>query len=240
MQRRTLLKLAGLTSLKALPLHAQQNSPLHLSTLLLQDPATLIAKKVVIEAYRRLKIGVEIEELPGERSLQNADYGTTDGELYRKAGIETQYHNLVMVPVALMNYEIVVFSHSVTFPVNDWESLRPYTVGFVKSIKIIEENTKGMRIEVATTLQNAFLKMMLGRSDVLVCNRLSGLAMIKDMNLKQVRLLAPALAVFPVYHYLNKKHAELVPKLTSVLMEMQNNKIINDIQKSVTSNLGLE
>ena len=240
MRRRTLLKLAGLSCLKTVPLYAQQNSALHISTLSRQDPATIIAKKVVVEAYRRLNMAVEIEELPGERSLLSADYGTTDGELYRKAGMETQYHNLVIVPVALMNYEIVVFSHSVNFPVYGWGSLRPYTVGFEKSIKIIEENTKGMKIEVATSLHNAFLKMTLGRSDVLVCNRLSGLAMIKEMGLKNIKLLSPSLSAFPVYHYLNKKHAGLVPKLSAILMDMQNNKIIGDIQKTVVSDLGLE
>jgi len=240
MQRRTLLKLAGLSWFQAVPAHAQHNSVLHISTLLLQDPATLIAKKVMAEAYRRLNIVPEIEELPGERSLQSADYGTTDGELYRKAGMETQYHNLVMVPVPLLNYEIVVFSRSLNFPVYGWESLRPYTVGFVKSIKIIEENTKGMKIEVATSLRNAFMKMMVGRSEVLVCNRLSGLAMLKEMGMGDVRLLSPTLAEFPVYHYLNKKHAALVPKLTSILMEMQNNKMMKEIQKSVITDLGLE
>ncbi|MFZ6687677.1 substrate-binding periplasmic protein [Undibacterium sp. SXout11W] len=240
MRRRLLLKLTGLPFLMALPSHAQQVTTLQISTLMGSDPATIIAQKIIIEAYRRLNIHVDINELPGERSLLSADSGLTDGELYRKAGIEALYRNLVMVPVPLMNYEIVVFSRSLNFPVNGWESLRPYTIGFVKSIKIIEENTKGMKIEVATSLRNAFLKMMLGRSDVVVTNRLSGLAMIKELALSEIALLSPALVVFPVYHYLNKKHADLIPDLTSVLNKMQNEKAIRDIQKTVKSDLGVE
>jgi polar amino acid transport system substrate-binding protein len=64
--------------------------------------------------------------------------------------------------------------------------------------------------------------------------------MLKEMGMGDVRLLSPTLAEFPVYHYLNKKHAALVPKLTSILMEMQNNKMMKEIQKSVITDLGLE
>ncbi len=240
MRRRTVMKLAGLPFLINLPLQAQQNRTLHISTLLLSDPATIIAAKEVVEAYRRLNLNVEIKELPGDRSLQSANLGETDGELYRRAELEAQYSNLIMVPVPLMNYEIVVFSHKVNFPVKDWESLRPYNVGFVKSIKAIEDNTRGMKIEVAPALRNAFLKMMVGRSDVVVCNRLSGLGMIKELGLTDVKLLSPALSIFPVYHYIHKKHAELLVKLTRELRQMQEDKTFENMQKTVIANLGLE
>jgi polar amino acid transport system substrate-binding protein len=240
MQRRSFLMLTGLPLLSALSAHAQQAQVLQFSTLIGTDPATLIAAAILEEAYRKLNIHIEVLELPGERSLQSADFGVTDGELYRKAGMEKQYPHLLMIPVALMNYEIVVFTHKLTFPVTGWESLRPYTVGFVKSIKIIEENTQGMKIEVANSLRNAFLKMMQGRSDVVVSNRLSGLSMIKELGLSDITVLAPPLAAFPVYHYINKKHAALAAELTGILMKMQNDKSIQEIHKKVRRELDLE
>ena len=241
MLRRTLFKLAAYPLLSAMPLHAEErNRPLHISTLTRHDPATLIATNIVTEAYRRLNIAVQIDELPGERSLQSADYGTTDGELYRKAGMEVNYPNLIMIPVPLMNYEIVVFTRGARFVVNGWESLRPYTIGFVKSIKVAEDNTRGMKVEVAATLRSAFLKMSLGRSDVVVANRLSGLAMLKELGAGDIKLLEPAITVFPVYHYLNKKHADLVPGISDILSKMQKDKTIERIQKTVIDDSGLE
>ncbi|PRC92088.1 Bacterial extracellular solute-binding protein, family 3 [Solimicrobium silvestre] len=240
MRRRTLFKLAALPFLATLPGLAQEKTSLQISTLLEQDPATSIAEQVMAEAYRRLNIKMKLTRLPGERSLQSANDGEVDGELYRKLYMEKDYPNLLIVPVELLKYEIVIFTRSTKFVVNGWESLRPYTLGFVKSIKIIEQNTAGMKIEVAATLRQAFLKMMLARSDVVIANRLSGLAVLKELNLPEITILEPPLATFPVFHYLNKKHAALIPQLTKVLVQMQKDKTILNLQKAVMLEHGLQ
>ena len=46
-------------------------------------------------------------------------------------------------------------------------------------------------------------------------------------------ILSPPLATFPVFHYLHKKHAALVPRLTAVLQQMQKDKTIDALQKAV-------
>jgi polar amino acid transport system substrate-binding protein len=235
MQRRILLQLAGLSGFGVLQAWGQGLKPIQISTLSEQDPATSIAELIITEAYHRLGMQVAVHKLPGERSLRSANNGEMDGELYRKLGMEADYPNLIIVPVPLLTYEIVIFSHGTSFLVNGWDSLRPYSIGYVKSIKIIEKNTLGMRVEVANSLRQAFLKMMLGRSDVVVANRASGLAALKELNITGVKVLTPPLASFPVFHYLNRKHAALVPKLTTVLEQMQKDKSIERIQKAVMS-----
>ena len=238
MRRRTLLQLASLSCVTTYSAWAQGPGSMRISTLPEQDPATSIAEQVMTEAYRRLGISLVVNKLPGERSLRSANNGETDGELYRKVGMERDYPNLLIVPVALLNYEIVIFTRGTNFVVNGWDSLRPFTIGYVKSIKIVEKNTQGMKVEVANTLRQAFLKLMLGRSDVVVANRTSGLAVLKELNLQEIKVLTPPLVSFPVFHYLNSKHAALVPKLTTVLQQMQKDKIIENIQKAVMSEQG--
>lgn len=238
MQRRILLQLAGLSCLAVSPVWGGEHHPMQISTLSEQDPATSIAESIITEAYRRLGIAVVVHKIPGERSLRSANSGEMDGELYRKLGMEVDYPNLLIVPVPLLTYEIVIFTRGTSFLVNGWDSLRPYTVGYVKSIKIVEKNTKGMKVEVANSLRQAFLKMMLGRSDVVVANRASGLAALKELNLNEIKMLMPPLASFPVFHYLNNKHAGLVPKLTEVLKQMQKDKSIEEIQKAIMSEQG--
>lgn len=232
MQRRTLLAMPALSWMGS-AVSSQHGSTLQVSTLLEQDPATSIAEVVLAEAYRRLGLRLQVHRLPGERSLRSANSGDMDGELYRKLGMEREYPNLLIVPVPLLTYEIVIFTLGTSFAVHGWESLRPYTVGYVKSIKIVEQNTQGMRVEVAATLRQAFLKMSLGRSDVVVANRRSGLAALQELNLPDIKVLAPPLATFPVFHYLHKKHAALVPRLTDVLQQMQRDKTLENLQKSV-------
>jgi len=211
---------------------AQPLREINVSTLVGNDRATAIAEHILREAYRRIGMTLVVHKLPGERTLVYANEGKMDGELYRKIGMEREYPNLVIVPVPLQTYEIVIFSRGTSFVVGGWESLRPYTLGFVRGIKIVQENTKGMRVEAVPTMPQAFEKMMMGRTDLVLGNRASGHAVIRSLSLEGVTVLEPPLASFPVYHYVNKKHEALVPELTRVLRQMEADKTIERIQKS--------
>ena len=151
---------------------------IRISTLALEsDPTSQLVAKVMLEAYRRLGMEIDIVSMPGERTLVSANAGETDGELYRRAGIEKSYPNLVMVPVPVASYEVVAFvpRHSVV-AVSGWASLRALRIGFVKGIKVIEENTLGMQVLSVASLQQAFAMLDKGRIDVVLSNRISGLA----------------------------------------------------------------
>ncbi|NVE01607.1 transporter substrate-binding domain-containing protein [Massilia sp. BJB1822] len=232
MRRRTLLELALLAYLPVLSAQGA-SKPMRVSTLLETDPATDIAEQVLREAYRRMGMNLDVVRLPAERALVSANDGMMDGELYRKIGIERDYPNLMIVPVPLLTYEIVIFTLGTSFVVNGWESLRPFTIGFIRGIKIVEQNTQGMHIEPVATMMQALQKMTMGRTDVVVGNRVSGLAMAKTLKLADIRVLQPPLATFPVFHYLHKKHEALIPKLSAVLQQMQKDKVIERIQKTI-------
>ncbi|RFP18255.1 ABC transporter substrate-binding protein [Duganella sp. BJB475] len=236
MKRRSLIRLALLPWLPWLPAMAAPAKPvINVSTLVGDDPATDIAELVLREAYSRLGYQLEVHRLPGERTLIYANEGRMDGELYRKLGMDRTYGNLVIVPVALLTYEIVVFTHGTSFVLHGWDSLKPYTIGHVRGIKIVQENTIGMKTEAVPTMTQAFQKMMVGRTDVVVGNRLSGMAVIKQLKLDEVVVMTPPLAAFPVYHYLHKKHEALVPQLAAVLRQMRTDKVIESIQQHVAA-----
>lgn len=206
---------------------------IHISTLVGNDPATSTAEQVMAEAYRRIGRVLVLHKLPGERSLVMANDGGMDGELYRKLGMERQYPNLVILPLPLLTYEIVVFSRGTDFVVSGWESLRPFTTGYVRGIKIVQENTTGMKTEAVPTMEQAFQKLTMGRTDVVVGNRASGMAVIEALKLDDVRVLTPSLAAFPVYHYVHKKHIAMVPALLAALQSMKADKTIEKLQKTV-------
>lgn len=235
MKRRALLQLALLPWLSAAA--APDSAVINVSTLLGEDPATDVAEQVLREAYHRLGYQLAVHRLPGERTLLYANEGRMDGELYRKLGMDRQYANLIIVPVPLLTYEIVVFTHGTDFALNGWDSLRPYTIGHVRGIKIVQENTAGMRTEPVPTMTQAFQKMMVGRTDLVVGNRLSGMAVIRHLKLDEVRVLSPPLASFPVYHYLHKRHEALAAQLAAVLRQMRAEKAIEAIQQRVANGL---
>ncbi|WP_373888482.1 ABC transporter substrate-binding protein [Massilia genomosp. 1] len=210
---------------------AAETRDMHVSTLVGNDPSASIAELVMAEAYRRIGRVLVVHKLPGERTLMMANEGRMDGELYRKVGMEREYPNLMIVPVPLLTYEIVIFTRGTEFTVNGWESLRPFSIGYVRGIKIVKENTAGMKTEAVPTMEQAFQKLSMGRTDVVVGNRLSGLAAAETLKIDDVRALSPALASFPVYHYVNKHHAALVPALAAALQAMKADKTIEKLQK---------
>lgn len=211
------------------------NPEMTISTLFEGDPATEVATRILTQAYGRLGITLKVTTMPGERSLVSANTGVTDGELYRKADMVNQYPNLRIVPVPLMRYEIVAFCRCKPFEIKDWSSLKPYRIGYIKGIKIVEQNTVGMNVEAVGTLKQAFTKLELGRSDIVLANRVTGIAALREQQLNDVIVLSPPLASFPVYHYVSKKHEDLVPKLTEVLQQMEKNGTLDKIQREVFS-----
>jgi polar amino acid transport system substrate-binding protein len=234
MQRRTFLQVPLLGAVPAAM--AEALPAMRVSTLIGDDPAAVISELILREAYRRLGRKLVVHQLPGERSLVYANEGKVDGELYRKLGMDRDYPNLLIVPVPLLTFELVIFSRGTSFVVNGWESLRPYSMGFVRGNKIAQENTKGMKTEQVPTMQQAFEKLAMGRTELVLGHRASGMAVVRSQKLEGVTVLEPPLSSFPVYHYLNKKHEALVPELTRVLKQMQADRTIERLQKSQQGN----
>ena len=58
------------------------------------------------------------------------------------------------------------------------------------------------------------------RVDVVVANRIDGLQTIKEMLLNDIRILEPPLLTLNSYHYLHRKRADILPKITKVLQAM--------------------
>lgn len=230
MDRRTFI-VAGLLLCARAEAAPGESREIHISTLVGTDPATIIAERVMAEAYRRIGKVLVVHKMPGERTLLMANEGQMDGELYRKLGMEREYPNLIILPVPLLTYEIVIFTRGTDFVVSGWESLRPFTIGYVRGIKIVRENTMGMKTEAVPTMEQAFQKLAMGRTDIVVGNKLSGLAAIESLKLEDVRMLSPSLASFPVFHYVHKKHAAMVPALLAALQAMKADKTIERLQK---------
>ncbi len=195
-----------------------------------------ITEQVVKEAYHRLGILISAQPLPAERALSLAGSGDLDGEVSRVEGIEKNYPDLVMVPVPVTATEVVVFTKHVIFPVTGWESLKPYSIGILTGAKFAREGTQGMRAEPVTTDEQSFQKLDAGRIDVAVTTYINGLETIRKLNLKDIKALEPPVTTLKLYHYLHKKHMDLVPKITDVLKQMEKEGRMVDIRKKAIAN----
>lgn len=178
------------------------------------------------------EVGVQAEVLvyaASERSLLNANEGIDDGQALRMAGLEKSYPNLIQVPESIIMNDFVAISVKQRFPTPGWEALKPYSVSYIIGWKVFENNVPPdmARTPVRETDQ-MFTLLARERVDVALYERWQGLAQARALGL-QVRVMEPPLARMPMYMYLHKKHAALVPKVAQALARLKQNGVYQRI-----------
>lgn len=174
------------------------------------------------ELGKRLGIKIEIQALPAERCLVNANSGVDDGDIARVKGLDKQYTDLRMVPEAVMNFDLVAFSRKENFTVTGADSFKPYSVGIVTGWKILEKtivDSKSMdKVENSDQLFSLLDKE---RIDVAVYEKLQGLMTIQKMGLRNIKILQPSYITGDWYLYLNKKHEAQIPEIAKAIKAMK-------------------
>ena len=153
MKRNVLTLLVFGVLLMALPLKAQEK--LKFSTMSGSMTADITAN-IIKEAYKRIGIGAEIIKVPAERALSLSNSGQVDGEVFRIAGIDKKYTNLIQISVPIFIADNYLFTKHLDFTVKGWESLKPYKVGIRRGVKFAEEGTKEMDRQIVNDYHSLF------------------------------------------------------------------------------------
>lgn len=176
----------------------------------------------VKETYRRADIPVEFIALPCKRSLAAANSGKVSGELARIAKATQLYPNLIRASSPTILIQGVVVTKHIDKKIQRWNDLADLRIGIVLGEIYAEKGTEGMnRIAVKSYYQ--LLSMIdSGEIDVGVAVRHDWLLErakpeFKNSNLHQIG--EPVFSA-PLYHMLNKRHADLLPKLDTVFEQM--------------------
>jgi polar amino acid transport system substrate-binding protein len=173
------------------------------------------------EMFKRIDVEVEVTRVPSERSLINVNAGLDDGDLFRVAGLEKEYPNLVLVPEKMLDNDFVVFTKRKDIRIRTWDDLKPYAVAFVTGWKPYELNVKGTRDLTKTPSIHELLPLLEnGRADLVLMDRWQGGWIAKQQGYTG-RVLDPPLARFEEFMYLNKKHAALASKAANALAGMK-------------------
>jgi polar amino acid transport system substrate-binding protein len=192
------------------------------------DSLSIRGFEIVREAYRRVGRDAVADIRPNERGILSANDGDTDGDTMRVAGMEGKYPNLVRVAEPVMVFKTVAFTSGLTFEVKGWESLRPYSLCIVRGFKLGESRTDGMLREQPTTNEAALRMLQAGNCQVAPVGEALWL-LIDQLNLGPFQALEPPVESTPLYHYVNIRHAGLVPPLTEALAAMRRDGTIDRI-----------
>jgi len=178
--------------------------------------------RIILEAFRRIGVPVRLVRLPSERALKNADQGVDDGNFVRIAGLSSQYPNLIRVPEPMSELSFTAFTRNPAIATATWDDLRGRNVGLVTGWKLAEQNlANAPHISRVRDEEALFALLDKGRVEVVVSSLHTGGEIVRRHGYRNVRALSPPLAVVPMYLYMNKKHAGLVPLLDQALRHMR-------------------
>lgn len=201
------------------PVHVFARETLHFTTF--ESPLAHTFKAVLALAYQRIGYDIEVQHLPGLRAIQRSNSGAVDGELYRVAGINQKYPNLIKIPVPIYELNFHAFTKNLDFKVNGWNSLAPYRVGFFRGTRFIEQVIQGKQVTDVKNYTQLFDLLDNRRLDVVIAARQSGQAHLSTFDNNGMRMLSPPIVTQALYHFIHNKNKRLLPALTKELTKMK-------------------
>jgi ABC-type amino acid transport substrate-binding protein len=201
-----------------------------------EHPMAQVAARILPDAYRDIGYAVEIQEMPPERALRALDEGTADAYIFADDEFFTQHKGAVKVREQIGDDDIVVFTKYRDLKVKNWDSLKPYTIGYQIGMAIVERNIVDFNTEPSQNPPQVFQKLSADRSDVAVMPQGVGLVMMEMLNMTDISLIEPPLERVPLYHVLGSKNASLAPKLAAALARMNKSGRIKAVTDEVYSN----
>ncbi len=175
-------------------------------------------------AYASLNIKVQFSARPALRAIVEADAGQLDGEVIRPIQIEDSYPNLrrVDVPLYMNGASAWVRKETGAAPATVEALSKFKRVGVVRGIRHAEESTKGWANVVLSNSYPAGVRMLQhGMIDVL----LGGDGPIRDAiaasGVEASQFNGADIYSTPLYHYLHKRHADLLPLVQRELSKLK-------------------
>jgi len=183
------------------------------------SPLEGFARQEFSEAYHRLGIDVTFALVPSARSLAMANEGASDADAGRTAEVGARFGNLVRVPSTIIEMDYRAITRDRKLAVTGWDSLKGHRICSLLGDKLIESRTAGLDREMTRGLPSALKMLEAGRCDVLIASQFAWSDFDTIAPGHYCESDAPLMSV-PIYHYVNKRHADLVPALTRILDSM--------------------
>ncbi len=200
-----------------------------------------ISERVLREAYDRLGIDIRVISRPAQRAIHDANVGTVDGELYRIKDLHLKYKNLIMVPVPVGIMEGVAITTQSDLSMTSWQDLSTQRVCIRNGVKFAEKGVGDLKVSVVNSNSQLFSMLGKQRCNVIVIAYLTSIPLTLDFAKRnKTSIYQSVLQVYPLYHYLNKKNASLVPRLVNALQKMENEGRIKAIRDAYIAEISAQ
>lgn len=184
--------------------------------------AQIEAAKTLKKAYGQLGVPVDFLPVPGRRALEFSNSGKTDGEVFRIKTITEKYRNLRIVPSPVMLFQGIAYSTQ-DISITSWKDMQSYRIGIIRGVVWSEKRTRGFKVARFDTNEDLFNKLLAGGVDVIVGTSFSIEREISDRDLDVKIFKSKPLMQFSVYHFLNKKHENLIEPVSREISKIVGN-----------------
>jgi len=172
-------------------------------------------------AFQRAGVSAVVREVSPERSAVLANEGTTDGDVGRSSGLEKSYPNLIQVPEPIYQYAPTAFAYKRYDVAGGWESLRTRTICIRRGLRQTDQRTQDMTRQVLPDEATMLRMLAAGGCEIAIMERNNALARAAMAADPPLQRLLPPMEIMPLYIYLHKTHAALVPKVAAALKQMR-------------------
>ena len=201
-------------------------------------PLSASSLAVLKAAYAKIGITVEGRALPSARALTESDAGRTDGEVHRIKAVEASHANLMRINVPINQVEGLAITCGGPVETSSLESIWNHRIGIKRGTRYAERLTKDMPNVISKTHEDKLMQLLrAGRLDIVIGDRPWALSLLREKINACVVINDPPLVVVPLFHYLYRKHADLVPRIRQVLQEMNDTGEMEAIRTRVITSL---
>lgn len=184
-------------------------------------PAQVEAWQTIRAAAKRAGIAVSMQSLPGERGMIMTNKGEVDGAIGRTMLAAGDYPDLVAVPEPVYLYAPSAYAYKPFDVKGGWQALRGHTVCMRRGYTLTEKRTSGLQRQRLENDASMLRMLRNGGCEIAVMdaqNKAMRAAMATDHDLLR---LTPPLEEVPLYLFLHKRHAALVPRLVEALKQVK-------------------
>lgn len=236
--------------LLAAPAYSQQARPVAPFTMAADaEPGTYTrrwADLIYTEAFRRLGIPVQVANYTLARRTAMAEEGLIDGEVSRIQAYGDAHPELIRIDVPVMDFTFSLFAVKPELRLQRVEDLAaPNIVAEYRRGVLMCENTLKKfvppeRLSDVPASDQGVKKLAAGRTDVFCDIDLYVRQALNSPELKDVANVRKLfnIASVPTYPYLNRKHADLAPRLTAVLKQMKAEGLLDAYPRQAEREMG--
>lgn len=198
---------------------------------------SIVAREILTEAYAKAGYHPVFLVYPPNRMIASLDSGEIDAMLIAEPTLSTAHPGSIRIGTRIWVDEVVVFSKA-PFTVRGWESLKPFRIGYISGMLIIERNLgQGYETYPVANPTQLFRMLEADHTDLVVTSRALGELTLTSLGLTDIGRANGNLAVVSNYHFLGAKHSDVARRLSVALEGMEKSGRIAEITRETLARL---